>query len=130
VATLDGLYALVTLERAKMLNILAAQAADENLIVPLPGKLKTFEHGGVSYSVFEPYLWMTVFTLCRLDQLENLTPEMAEQLKKVTAEPGEAVILHGRFAGPDYYEADKRLRIERLPEGTAWRELDVWDSFD
>jgi hypothetical protein len=128
--SLDALYCLVTQERAKMLNILVAQSADENLVVALAGKLKTFEHGGVSYYVFEPYLWKTTFTVCRADELDKLTPETAERLEKATAEPGETVILHGRFAGPDYYEADNRLSIENLPEGMAWRELDVWDAFD
>lgn len=130
VVTLDGLYTLVTQERAKMLNILAAQAADPSLVVALPGKLKTFEHGGVSYYVFEPYLWKTSFTVCRADELGKLTPETAARLQTVTAEPGETLILHGRFAGPDYYEADNRLRFEDLTEGMAWRELDAWDAFD
>lgn len=120
----DQAYTLITLERAKQLNILLSQIKDMDFRLTLAGAF----HKKDGHYLFTPYLWYTPFKVCSVDEFEDL-PQHTRRLIHRSMENGDQLICTANLRQPDTFDMDRNIEVKPLPEGMGWRELDQWDDF-
>ncbi|MDL2267720.1 hypothetical protein LJC46_07015 [Desulfovibrio sp. OttesenSCG-928-G15] len=121
----DQAYTMVTLERAKQLNILLTQTRQQDFTLELAGNF--YKKAGHYW--FRPYLWWTPFKVCSEDALDDLGHATRNAIHRAVKNPDKRVICQANLALPAVFDLEREIRVKDLPEGMAWRELDHWDDF-
>lgn len=124
---LGQMYANATMDQAKSLNILAAQAKD-NAPVTLAGNFAKQSLKNGNFITFTPYLWNKSFILCSEADAAKL-PKASRTAMNNAIKNNKLAKVTGKLHGTQAYELNG-LKIEELGEGMAWRELDTWDNFE
>lgn len=122
----DQAYTMVTLERAKQLNIMVHQIRQMDFRLELAGNF--FKKDGHYW--FRPYLWWTPFKVCSEDALDDLGHATRNAIHRAAKNPRDLFICKANLASPAAFDPERGIEVKDLPEGMGWRELDQWGDFD
>jgi hypothetical protein len=130
--SLSTVYAKVTLERANLMAMAAAQFKNEKLTLAVPGWIERVGgHGRAdSHYTLTPYGWVTPLYLGTAKELTAIHPSAREQILKLPdSDYDTLVILKGRLDDElRGFSLRSGLALE-TPEGMGWMEWSSQTSF-